>query len=99
MLLNIGLSDCSLCNSMPNIPYYTNPVFTQPEDNNNVTLIRAQRNGMWDYDKTERRHKSTNVLTYRVRDTVIDFTCILIIASRFRRISRIYRRQFFHGAR
>ena len=56
---------------MPNIPYYTNPVFMEPEDNNNVTLIRAQRNGMWDYDKAERRHKSTNVLTYRVITFII----------------------------
>jgi len=48
---------------MPNISYF-NPVFE--DDNKNVTLIRAERNAIWDYDKAERRHKSTNVLTYRV---------------------------------
>ena len=34
---------------------------------NKVTLVRAEQNDLWDYDKTERRHKSTNVLTYKVR--------------------------------
>lgn len=57
--------------SMPNIPgFYTNRAFRELDAaNKNVTLVRAaNKNDLWDYDKTERRHKSTNVLTYKVRN-------------------------------
>ena len=53
--------------------------FDNPPASKNVTLVRAERESVWNYDKYERRHRSTNVLTFKVSLVTIEFN----IFSRF----------------
>ena len=43
--------------------------FENPPASKNITLVRAERESPWNYDRYDRRHRSTNVLTFKVRRT------------------------------